>query len=44
MMEATMQTAGILETPYSCKIEVRGHLDSRAAGLFRDLTRAQASL
>ena len=33
-----MQTAGIFETPYYCKIEVRGHLDSRAAGGFNGLT------
>jgi hypothetical protein len=38
MMEATMQTASILETPYYCKIEVRGHLDCRAAGGFNGLT------
>jgi len=33
-----MQTADIFETPYYCKIEVRGHLDSRAAGGFNGLT------
>ena len=33
-----MQTAGIFETPYYCKIEVRGHLNSRAAGGFNGLT------
>jgi len=33
-----MQTTGFTETPYYCKIEVRGRLDSRAAVGFGGLT------
>jgi hypothetical protein len=35
--EATMEMACALQTPYYCKIEVRGRLDVQAAGKFSGL-------
>jgi hypothetical protein len=35
--EATMEMAYALQTPYYCKIEVRGHLDTQSAGWFSGL-------
>jgi hypothetical protein len=35
--EAKMQLENPLQTPYYCKIEVRGHLDDQSAGLFSAL-------